>query len=536
MHRLMQIIIATLVISVLITSCGKSINKVSSSSTKQVLRISLNNDPPMLDPQKATDMTSFEVLNAVFDGLVRIDKNGIVKKGSGLAKDWTISPDKLIYTFYLKDNIKWSDGNPITAQDFEYSWKRALDPNTASEYAYIMYPIKNAEEYNSGKASANDVGIKALNSKTLKVTLERPTPYFLQLTSFITYLPVEKSLVEKAGDKLASTPDELVYSGPFKLKKWVHEQSLTLVKNNDYWDKSNVKLSEVDIDIIRDQNTLVQNYDSGRYDTINITSDLIDKYKGQVKYSPSGSVDFVTFNNTNKIFKNENIRKAFCLAIDREQLTKNVLKDGSLPAYGIVPFGTPGENGDYRKEVGNLFKENTGTAKELLKKGMNELNITSLPEITLLASDTASGKKISQALQEYWKNNLGVNVNIQNMAFKVRLQKIKNKQYDLAFDDWFADYNDPMTFLDMWVTNGGNNDSGFSNSEYDNLIKEAQNTPDAKLRMNDMKKAEGILIDKMSIAPLYFPSISYVQKDYVQGYIRHPVGASDEWKWVSIEK
>ncbi|WKV09523.1 peptide ABC transporter substrate-binding protein [Thermoanaerobacterium sp. CMT5567-10] len=540
MRFITRTLIVVLLLSILLTGCGKSDKKMSTtnanSNVKQVLHLSLPNDPPMLDPQRATDMTSFEILNAVFEGLVRIDKDGKVEKGSGLAKDWTISPDKLTYTFHLKDNIKWSDGNPITAQDFEYSWKRALDPKTASEYAYILYPIKNAEKYNSGKASADDVGIKALDSKTLQVTLEKPTPYFLGLTSFITYLPVEKSFVEKVGDKLASSPDNMVFSGPFKLKEWNHEQNLTLVKNENYWDKNNVKLSEIDLDIVKDLNTLAQNYDTGKYDTISVTGDYIDKYKGQVKYAPNGEVYFIALNNTSPIFKNANIRRAFSLAINRKELADNVLKDGSSPAYGIVPNGIPGEKDEYRKEVGDLFSEDTNKAKELLNEGMKELNITKLPKITLLASDSDSGKKLAQALQEFWKKNLGVDVEIQSMAFKVRLQRLKSKQYDMAIDDWIADYNDPMTFLDMWVTNGGNNDSGFSDPEYDKLINDAESTPDAKLRMDDMKKAEKIFIDAMSVAPIYFSSTAYVQKDYVKGYVRHPVGVSDEWKWVYIEK
>lgn len=540
MRFITRTLIVVLLLSILLTGCGKSDKKMSTtnanSNVKQVLHLSLPNDPPMLDPQRATDMTSFEILNAVFEGLVRIDKDGKVEKGSGLAKDWTISPDKLTYTFHLKDNIKWSDGNPITAQDFEYSWKRALDPKTASEYAYILYPIKNAEKYNSGKASADDVGIKALDSKTLQVTLEKPTPYFLGLTSFITYLPVEKSFVEKVGDKLASSPDNMVFSGPFKLKEWNHEQNLILVKNENYWDKNNVKLSEIDLDIVKDLNTLAQNYDTGKYDTISVTGDYIDKYKGQVKYAPIGEVYFIALNNTSPIFKNANIRRAFSLAINRKELADNVLKDGSSPAYGIVPNGIPGEKDEYRKEVGDLFREDTNKAKELLNEGMKELNITKLPKITLLASDSDSGKKLAQALQEFWKKNLGVDVEIQSMAFKVRLQRLKNKQYDMAIDDWIADYNDPMTFLDMWVTNGGNNDSGFSDPEYDKLINDAKSTPDAKLRMDDMKKAEKIFIDAMSVAPIYFSSTAYVQKDYVKGYVRHPVGVSDEWKWVYIEK
>lgn len=526
------------VLSAVLTGCSTNSQQSSTNkqSNKQVLRLNLGEEPPQLDPQKSTDGVSFQILNAVLEGLVRLGPDEKPQKGSGLAKDWKVSADGLHYTFYLKDNIKWSDGNPITAQDIEYSWKRALDPKTASEYAYIMYPIKNAEKYNAGQASADEVGVKALDDKTLQVDLEAPTPYFLSLTAFITYLPLEKSFVEKVGDKLASSPENLVYSGPFKLKEWNHEQNIILVKNDNYWDKNNVKLDEIDFDMIKDLNTVAQNYDAGQYDAINISGDYVAKYKDKVKIHPNGFTYFLGFNNKNQIFKNANIRKAFGLSINRKEFTENVLKDGSIPAFGFVPNGIPGENGEYRKEVGNLFSENVNEAKALLTKGMKELNITSLPKIVLLADDTDIAKKEAQAIQEFWKKNLGVNVEIQNVAYKIRLQMYSQGQYDVVLTRWGADYNDPMTFMDLWLSDGGNNNVFYSNPEYDKLIKEAKSTNDNKLRMDDMKKAEKILMDDMPISPLFFSATAYVQQDYVKGIVRHAVGVDSDWKWAYIQK
>lgn len=539
MRKYIIYLITTLfALSAVLTGCGTNSQQSSTNqqSSKQVLRLNLGEEPPQLDPQKSTDGVSFQILNAVLEGLVRLGPDEKPQKGSGLAKDWKVSDDGLHYTFYLKDNIKWSDGNPITAQDIEYSWKRALDPKTASEYAYIMYPIKNAEKYNAGQASADEVGVKALDDKTLQVDLEAPTPYFLSLTAFITYLPLEKSFVEKVGDKLASSPENLVYSGPFKLKEWNHEQNIVLVKNDNYWDKNNVKLDEIDFDMIKDLNTIAQNYDAGQYDAINISGDYVAKYRDKVKIHPNGFTYFLGFNNKNQIFKNVNIRKAFALSIDRKEFTENVLKDGSIPAFGFVPNGIPGENGEYRKEVGNLFSENVEEAKALLAKGMKDLNITSLPKIVLLADDTDIAKKEAQAIQEFWKKNLGVNVEIQNVAYKIRLQMYSQGQYDVVLTRWGADYNDPMTFMDLWLSDGGNNNVFYSNPEYNKLIKEAKSTNDNKLRMDDMKKAEKILMDDMPISPLFFSATAYVQQDYVKGIVRHAVGVDSDWKWAYIQK
>jgi Bacterial extracellular solute-binding proteins, family 5 Middle. len=278
--------------------------------------------------------------------------------------------------------------------------------------------------------------------------------------------------VEKEGDKLASSPSDLVYSGPFVLKTWNHEQNIVLVKNDNYWDKNNVKLNEIDFDMVKDLNTVAQGYDSGQYDEINISGDYVPKYKDQVKVHPNGFTYFLGFNTLNPIFKNANIRKAFTISIDRKSFTENVLKDGSIPAYAFVPNGIAGLNGDFRKEAGEaLFKEDVNEAKSLLKKGMEELNITKLPKITLLADDTDVAKKEAQAIQQFWKNNLGVDVVIQNVSYKIRLQMFSKQQYDVCLTRWGADYNDPMTFLDLWTTDAGNNNVKYSNPKYDELIK-----------------------------------------------------------------
>lgn len=533
-------LVLLMALSAVLAGCGGSASNSASNrgNDKQVLNLNLIQEPPTLDPQKATDVVSIDILTEVLDGLTRYDKDGKIKPGSGLAKSWDISNDGLTYTFHLRD-AKWSDGNPITAEDFEYAWKRALDPNTASQYAYQLFYIKGAEEYNSGKGSADQVAVKALDDKTLQVTLKAPTPQFLGLTSFVTYLPLEKSVYEKYGDKVGADPDKLVYSGPFIISQWNHEQSITLKKNKDYWDSSSVKLQTVNFSMIKDNNTLVQNYDNNTLDSIFVPGDYIDKYKNSSEYSDKALATnwYVQFNTKSPVFKNADIRKAFTLAIDRKTFVEQVTKDGSIPAEAVVPPGVPGYNGDFRKEAGETyFKDNdVAQAKELLKKGMSELGISKLPTITLLGDDTDNAKKYDQALQQMWKQNLGVNVQIQNVAFKVRLDMMYKGNYDMVFAGWGADYNDPLTFLDMWETNNGNNSAFYSNPEYDKLIDEAKVNGDLKSRNDQLIQAEKILMNDMPIGPVYFQARPFVVKPYVKDLYFPTFGSDWEFKWAYIQ-
>jgi len=541
-----------LALSALLAGCSannngtqsKSNNDTSKQTAKadeQVINLNLRADPPNLNPFTSTDMASFDVLNDVLDGLVRYDKNGEIKPGSGLAKSWDISSDGLTYTFHLKDGIKWSDGNPITAQDFEYSWKKVLDPKTASQYAYQFFYIQGAEEYNSGSGTADQVGIKALDDKTLQVKLKSPAPQFLGLTAFGTYLPQEKSFVEKIGvDKLGSSPDTLVYSGPFVIKEWNHDQSVVLEKNPNYWDKDSVKLEKVNFLIIKDANTQAQNYDNGTLDQMRVPSDLMEKYKNTKEFSvkPVAGNWYIQFNDKKGIFKNVNIRKAFTLAINRKAFTEQVLKDGSIPAMSIVPPGVPGYNNeDFIKQDGApFFKDNdVQAAKDYLNKGLKELGLTKLPTITFTADDTTGAKKASEALQQMWKQNLGVDVQLKNEAFKIRIDDMNKGNFDMVLAGWSADYNDPMTFLDMWETDNGNNTAFYSNPEYDKLIEQAKATGDLKQRNDYMIQAEKIAMDDMAIGPLYFQAYALATKSYVKDLIVPTFGTEWELKWTYIE-
>ena len=322
------------------------------------LILNARQEPPSLDSATATDTTSFEILRLLQEGLTRLDKESEVTPGSGMAESWTVSEDALTYVFTLKDDIYWSNGDPVTAQDFEYAWKRVLNPDTAADYAYQMYVLKNGEKYNNGEATADQVGVKAMNAKTLKVDLEAPTPYFLQLTAFGSFYPVNEKVV-KANANWAAEASTFVGNGPFKLQSWKHHDEVVVVKNDKYWDKDNVKLNSIKWVMVNDDNTAYQLYKNNEIhdDTApqELTYELLQK--GEATSVPILGTYMYLFNCEDEIFKNANIRKAFSLAIDRVAIVDQILKGGQLPATGYVPPGaSPDMDVDFREYNGNLLE------------------------------------------------------------------------------------------------------------------------------------------------------------------------------------
>lgn len=543
-------VMVMLVVSFALAGCGtpkKEESKAPAPQPKpQVLKMNWAEEPPALDPQITTDQVSFEVLNNVMEGLVRIREGGKIE--AGIAEKWDISPDGLKYTFHLRD-AKWSDGSPVTANDFDFAWRRAINPKTASEYAYQLYYIKGAEKANSINIKDADadkkiedamknVGIKVVDPKTLEVTLETPTPYFLGLTAFGTYMPTKKEFFDKMGDKFASEADKMLYNGPFVIKEWVHESKLNLAKNPNYWNAKAVKLDEIQGAMVKDTNAAVNMYEAGELDIMGVTGDFIPNYKDKgMKTMPEATTWWVEYNLKDPFFKNLNIRKAFSLAIDRQAFVDNVLKNGSVVATGFVPPLLNGLNDKFRKESGDYIPKTAQVdeAKKLLAAGMKELGLTTAPKLKFLAGDSAPAKKYSQGLQEFWKKNLGIEVELVNVNFKTRLQMMTKNDFSFVFAGWGADYDDPMTFMDLYVTGGTNQHSSFSNKEYDKLIEEAKKTNDQKVRMENMKKAEKILMEQLPIAPLYHPAWNYVEKPYVKGVERFPLGADLLFLGASVE-
>jgi oligopeptide transport system substrate-binding protein len=534
--KLFSLLSLVLASAMVLTACFGGGTETKNS---QVLNLVELQEPPNLDSAKTTDVVSFMILGNTMEGLYRLDKDNKPVLGMA-AKEPEVSEDKLKWTFTLRD-AKWSDGKPVTAHDFEYAWKRALDPKTASEYAYILYPLKGAEAYNTGKGSADDVGVKALDDKTLEVVLERPIPYFKDLLCFATFLPQRKDIVEKYGDKYALEANTLVYNGPFVLSDWKHNQSFQMKKNPGYWDSGVVKLEEINWQIVKDNATQVNLYNTGKLDFAYLNSEFIDAFKDDPNTFSiyDGSSWYLEMNQTKDFFKNKKIRQAISLAIDKNTYVNSILKNGSIPAGGLVPPFIKASGVDDNKKYRDLVKMDPqydpNKAKQLWQEGLKELGLSQAPAIELLGDDTPAAKQSMEFIQEQLRVNLGAKVQITSVPFKERLERGKNQRFDLLISGWGPDYNDPMTFLDLFTSDNSFNRGKYSNPEYDELIKKSKENGDFKQRFEDLKKAEQILIEDAGIAPLYYRTKIAVKKPFIKDWYWSAIGPEYTLKWASVD-
>ncbi|MED4754275.1 peptide ABC transporter substrate-binding protein [Brevibacillus choshinensis] len=491
----------------------------------KVLKLNLHSEPPTADPGIAEDSTSGTIVRATFEGLTRAGGDGKVHEAA--AESYKVSEDGKTYTFKLRD-AKWSNGDAVTAKDFEFAWKRALDPKTASNYAYQLYYIKNGEAFNKGKAKIEDVGVKAIDDKTLEVTLENPTPFFTELTAFYTYYPVNQKVVE-GNEKWAAEAKTHVGNGPFKLEAWEHKNKLTLAKNDNYWDKDAVKVDKLEFSMVEDENTELSMFDNGELDwagspTSSLPTDAIPALKdsGKMKTQPIAGTYWYKFNTEKAPFNNVKIRKAFTYAIDRQALIDNVLQTGQIPATGAVPPSMVLNKDGYFKD------KDLETAKKLLEEGMKEEGLTKMPTVTLSYNTSEGHKKIAEAIQDQWKKQLGVDVKIENKEWKVYLEDLHQGNFQIGRMGWLGDFNDPINFLELYKDKkGGNNDTNWENPKYKELLNQSALEKDPEKRKAILAQAEQILMDEMPIMPIYFYTDSWVQNDKVTGIVIDGLGAVD---------
>lgn len=513
------------------------------SGEKKILRLNNNEEPGSLHPGTAQGTHDSWILEHAFEGLTKKTPEGEIVEG--IAKDWNVSDDGLTWTFNLRDDAKWSNGDPVTAHDFEFAWKYALNPESASEYAYQLYYLEGGEAYNSSQnkdeyaALEEKVGVKALDDLTLEVKLAESTPYFLDLTSFYTYYPVNKK-VQEANPDWALEAETYVSNGAFKLTEWKHKESMKLEKNENYYDKDKIKLDEVQFVIIDNADTAWQMYQSNELDLVyplppDVTGELSGTDDPEFEIAPDLALYYYNLNNEVKPFNNVKVRKALSMAIDRKSLVEHVTQGGQQPAYGIIPPGIPDVEGDFQENSGDLFKEDAEEAKKLLQEGLAEEDMDQMPEFTLTYNTDEGHKKIAEAIQEMWRKNLDVNVTLENVEFQVKLDREKAGDYQISRGGWVGDYVDPMTFVDLWVTDGSFNDANWSNPEYDKNVKIGKTSMDQKERMEAMHKAEEILIDEMPIIPLYFYTKPFTVKPHVKG-IFTPINRYPQFIYADIEK
>jgi len=539
---LLTLLTMLLVVGTVLAGCGSKNagggSKENASAAKdQILHMNLSAEPPTFDPAQAQDSQAHTVLNMMYEGLVRLDENS--KPVPGVAEKWDISSDGLKYVFHLRKDAKWSNGDPVTAKDFVFAWQRVLDPNTtpAPPYAYQLYYIKGAEEYNNKKLTDfNQVGVKATDDYTLEVTLKNPTPYFLGLTSFYTFYPVHQSVKDNA--KWAADPKTMITNGPFTLTTWTTGQKIEVTKNANYWDNKDIKLNKITMSLSNSGATELSSYRSGQLDYAGmpngeIPTDQMPAVKKQLQnelnLKPIGSVYYYQFNVTAKPFDNAKIRKAFAMAISRQEIVDKVTQSEEKPAFGFVPPGIAGEKEEFRTEhKDDYYTENMDEAKKLLQEGMKEEGYTTLPPVTLIYNSSEKHKKIALAVADMWKRNLGVNVQTENQEWGVFLKNRRSLNYQIARAGWSPDYNDPMTFFDLWTSKSGNNDIGFKNKEYDALVSDALASSDNAKRMDDFVKAEKLLIqDQQVLLPIYYYTNVALIKPNLKGVIIDYAGGVD---------
>ncbi|WP_134701921.1 peptide ABC transporter substrate-binding protein [Ammoniphilus sp. YIM 78166] len=484
------------------------------SHSAQTLRMNIRYEPMTLDPALQEDFISGNITRALFEGLVRLEQGRPVK---AVASDIVISDDKLTYTFTLRDS-KWSNGEPVTAHDFAYAWFRTLDPKTGSPIAHQLYYIKNAKPYLEGTVARNEVGIDALNEKTLQVTLEHPTPYFLELLARHYYLPLNRHFVE-SNPHWADQPKLVVGNGPFQLVKWKYRDEIVLKKNPHYWDQEAVQLEQILLTLVDEPHTELDLYLTGDLDwagsplgslPIDAIPHLADE--GRLITLPKARTQYIRFNTEKYPFTNQKIRQAFAYALNRQEITEHVTQAGQVPLTGFVPVSMQLKPGGYFKDF------DLETAKSLLAEGLNELGLTSLPKIVFLFYTSELNHKVAQVLQDQLRSGLGVDVRIKNVEGKVFFDSVEQGNYDFCISGWTADYDDPMNFLEKFmVKESTNNNTNWHNPIYTALLEQARIEPNEEKRDQLMLRAETILMTEMPITPLYSDVSYWIQSDRITG-------------------
>ena len=513
-----------------------------SAPKEQVLRLAAGGDLATMNTMGNFDSTTVVVMNSVFEGLYRIGKDNEIVPG--VAESYELSEDQKTYTFKLRDNAVWSNGTPVTAHDFVYAWSKALHPDTAGVFSYLMLDIKNASKVQNPDdelyGKVEELGIKATDDNTFVVELEYPVTYFLGLTITPVFFPQNEEFVSAQGDNYALDTESLIYNGPFVMESWKQGEGWTLAKNDTYWDSETVKLSKVDQKIVKDTGTAVNLYETDQLDTIGLTSEFVDQYKDSGEYTTSEkpTIYFLRINHENKYLANENIRKAIDMAWNKQDMADVILKNGSIPAHYLVPAGfvTGPDGKDFRDSNGNFNETDIEKAKELWEKGLKELGVDSMTLDFL----TYEGTGVTKTIVEYMKNQL--ETNLPGLTLEINMQPSKQKlelestvSFDLDYGGWAPDYNDPISFLEIFTSDAYYNQSNYKNPQFDELIAKARTTTDVEERWNILLEAEKLLMESGTIAPIYQVGIARLTKPNVKNLYEHPYGADMSFKWASIE-
>lgn len=502
------------------------------------ISIYLREEPPQMNSMIRADAVSGIVFAHVMEGLLRYDEHGEI--APGLAERWQIDGNHA--TFWIRQDARWSNGDPITARDFEFAWKTALTPSTGSVYSFIFYAIKNAEAANTGAMPIDSVGVHAVDDHTLEVELEQPIAYFDKLVAFQTFFPVPEKFYNATNGRYGADANELLYSGPFKMTSWVHGASLRMEKNPYYWNSDRIKLDAINAAYITsDSNTLLNLFKDGRIAIVDLTAEMLEgamQQKWHLDRFMDGSVFFIDFNfRPGRITSNYNLRKAMQLAQDGNELVDRVIKlPGYLPAKSLFPVWLRGVDKTFREEYeAPESPYNVALAREYLEKAKQELGVTRIPPLIML-SDTSPVATISgQYYQEVFKKNLGLDLIIDAQTFRQRLDKMDAGNFDIVLSGWGPDYNDPLTFGDLYASWNLNNRGRYSNPLYDEQVRIAQNSMDTKTRMDAFGVIQNIIHDDVVMLGNYERGLVYATHPQVKGVIRRAIGGESDFTHAYID-
>lgn len=501
-------------------------SKATETGTK-VIRYAITNEPPTLDPQMINSMYGATLDYHLFEGLMR-SNSGTIEPGC--AETYELSKDGLTYTFHLRKGLLWSDGVPLTANDFVYGIQRLLDPATASPSSFMGTIVKNAAAFSKGEVSAEELGVKALDDSTVEITLENPAGYFLGVLSTSGYYPCRKDLVEKYGKDFAADADKNVYNGPFALSSWQHASVLTFTKNEKYWNKDVVNLSGLEISVVTDANTALGLYETGELDFAELPSQLIANYPDAKSYY-TGSVEYLQINVTaNDTLGNKNFRNALSAALDREAFTQLATSGVNKATTRYVLPQVAGVNKTYGEEYPlEAFKTTAEVdkAKEYLAKAMEELNIANAADITVkfnVDGDSDVVRKKAEVVQAQLQTNLGIKIEINQVPYKQLYELHSAHDYEMMFTGWTPDYSDPFSYLEFFETTNGYNNSVYSSADYDKYIQLAKNTVDPKARLDALFEAEKVLMSDLPAIPIDMVQNYYIINDKITNFIPYFVG------------
>jgi oligopeptide transport system substrate-binding protein len=540
MHRYVALFATLIAVVCTLSGCKKPSTPDGGPSSnaphRKVLLVGNATEPQEVDPHVVEGVPENHLIIALFEGLVSSDPVTI-EPVPAVAEKWEISDDGLVYTFHLRPEAKWSNGDPVTAQDFARSYQRILTPSIASKYAYALSPIVGADDYSQGKLTDfTQTGIKALDAHTLQLTLTHPTPFLIRAMVNYPWYPVPIAAIEKAGglDRRGSAwtrPENFVGNGPFVLTEWKPNQRIVTIKSPTYWDRDKVKLDEIQFFPVESSEVEEHMFRTGQlHITYEVPLSKIATYKrdrpAALRTDPLFGVYFYELNTKAPPLDNPKVRRALALAIDRESIVRDVLHGGEQPAYGLVPPNMAGYTSAYR------LSGDIAEAKRLLAEaGFPDGN--GFPKLEILYNTLGKHRAVAEAIQQMWRKNLGVDITLLNKEWKVYIDSMHSKQYQIARYGWVADYADPHVFMDLWATNSGNNDSNWGNPEYDRLLSTALTTKTNDERYEIYRKMEQILVDEMPAIPIFFYTQPRLISPKVKGYFVTPLD-NYPWKYADL--